>query len=188
MTPGQRRRYHVELWPAAARANGWLPRDEVRRRYTTRECMRLISGPDTESTTDLRQDEITALFCFLEHLGAPDSLDKSARWDTCLQDYHTYSRAKQADWHERQLYGYKRNKLDRDRFAGATSASGGALDDLDPEQVRQRHLTMASRHQKKLREQGTKKHAAPKPAAVQPTPATSDEPAYHGPSTPDEPF
>ena len=184
MTPAQRSRYFRDLWPAACAANNWSTRDEGRRKKVTADCMAAIRAPATDSTTALGEDEITALFCYLEFLADPDSpraLDKSARWVTCQEDYRTYNRARQADWHERSLYGHKPNKLDRDRFAGETSASAGPLDTLDPEAIRQRHITMASRHQRKTRGQKTearkpKPPSVPPPKSPDPVPAsTSDE-------------
>ncbi len=158
MTPAERSHYHVVLWPAACRAQGWQPKDPEKRRAAVLACMAAVSGPAV-TTSDARfgRDEVTALFCFLQHLADPASLDKSARWVTCQQDYRTYNRARQADWHERKLYGAGKNKLDRNRFGGTASAAGGALDDLDPEAVRKRFITMASRHQRKMRtEKGQK--------------------------------
>lgn len=152
MTPGERVKFFRDLWPAAALANEWDIKDDDRRRKVILDCMALVRGPMvTTSSPAFGRDEVTALFCYLDHLANPDDLDKSARWDTCLQDYRTYNRARQADWHERKLYGRKPNKLDRDRFAGAKTASAGALDDLDAEEVRKRHMTFASRHQRKER-------------------------------------
>lgn len=149
MTPGERVHYHKTLWPDACLANEWFTGDAEKRREVVLECMRLVRGPlVTTSDPAFGRDEVTALFCYLEHLADPASLDKSARWDTCQADYRTYNRARQADWHERKLYGTKANKLDKNRFAGARSARGGPLDDLDPEAVRKRHMTFASRHQK----------------------------------------
>lgn len=171
MTPGQRKRYHADLWPAAALANEWDLGDDERRRRVTRDCMAAIGARITDSTSGLDEDEITALFCYLEHLGDGASLDKSARWDTCRQDYKTYARAKQADWHERQLYGQGKNKLDRNRFKGEASAQGGPLDDLDPEEIRKRHITFASRHQAKQRSEAKAARATGQKPASQ-TPAT----------------
>ncbi|MBI5689292.1 MAG: hypothetical protein HZC55_04285 [Verrucomicrobia bacterium] len=151
MTPAERSVYFGQLWPEACLANEWLVKDEERRRAVTAECMRLVRGPDTDSTSALGPDEVTALFTYLRHLADPSSLDKSARWVTCQEDYRTFNRARQADYHERALYGGKKNRLDRDRFGGATSAAGGPLESLDADEVRKRHLTMASRHQKKQR-------------------------------------
>lgn len=152
MTTNERAHYHAVLWPAACRAKGWHPKDAEIRREIVLVCMQEVRGPVvTTSDPAFGPDETTALFCFLEHLADAASLDKSARWDTCKQDYRTYNRARQADWHERKLYGPGKNKLDRHRFGGAASAAGGALDTLDAEAVRKRHLTFASRHQKKQR-------------------------------------
>jgi len=99
---------------------------------------------------DLVPDEVTALFCYCDFL-ATESLEASERWVDCQRDYHAYNRARQADWHERAMYGDRRNKLDRHRFAGAASAVGAPQEEFDPESIRQRHLTMASRHQAKQR-------------------------------------
>lgn len=193
MTPAQRTRYFKHHWPDACAANGWNTRDEGRRKMVTAECMAAIAGPQTDSTSDLREDEVTALFCYLEHLAAPDDLDKSARWVDCQQDYRAYNRARQADWHERSLYGKRPNKLDRDRFDGETSAVGGPLERFDPEAIHKRHLTMASRHQKKLRAEGkaTKAAKAATPAPATQPPANRMEtpaPAPAGVIIEDEPF
>lgn len=150
MTPGERVHYHKTLWPAACLANEWFIADKEKRQAVVLDCMRLVRGPlVTTSDPSFGRDEVSALFCYLRHLADAGDLNASAEWDTCQQDYHTYNRARQADWHERKLYGTKANKLDKNRFAGAKTASGGPLDDLDPEAVRKRHMTFASRHQKK---------------------------------------
>lgn len=149
MTTKERAAYFGHLWPEAALANEWLVKDEVQRRAVTIECMGLVRGPLTDSTSALGPDEITALFVYLRHLGDCASLEKSADWVSCQQDYKTFNRARQADWHERELYGSGKNKLDRNRFAGKATAAGGPLETLDAEEVRKRHLTMASRHQRK---------------------------------------
>lgn len=184
MTPGQRVHYHKVLWPAACLANEWFVGDVEKRREVVLDCMRQVRGPlVTTSDPAFGSDEVTALFCYLEHLGDAASLDKSARWDTCKADYRTYNRARQADWHERKLYGPKANKLDRDRFAGEKTASGGPLDNLDPEAVRKRHLTFASRHQKAdpsiRRKKPVGQSQASQPPASQapaPEPAKADVP------------
>lgn len=176
MTPGQRSSYFL-AWADVCKAQGWPAKDNARRSATTARCMSEIGGPATDSTTDLGEDEITALFCYLAHLADPASLDKSARWDTCKQDYKTFSRARHADWHETQVYGAGRNKLDRNRFKGETSASGGPLQDLDPEEVRKRHLTMASRHQAKDRKRGHPKPEAGACPANAPAPVKAPAPA-----------
>ena len=60
-------------------------------------------------------------------------------------------------YRERALYGAGKNKLDRNRFGGKATAAGGPLETLDAEEVRKRHLTMASRHQRKERQQRREK-------------------------------
>lgn len=192
MTPKARATYFA-LWQAAAVASGWNAKDEAKRRAVTTDCMRLVRGPVVKSSSDLREDEITALFCYLEHLGDPASLEKSARWVTCQEDYKTFSRAKQADWHERETYGTGKNRLDRDRFAGEVSAQGGALDDLDPEKVRQRHITAANRHAAKLKREKGQKLASQKPTTPAfpigaDAPAPAKGPAPDRTATPVEEF
>lgn len=154
MTPNERKVYFGHLWPDACLANEWDVKNDAKRRTVTVDCMRAIRAPETDSTSALGRDEVTALFTYLIHLADPSSLDKSARWVTCQEDYRTFNRAHQADWHERALYGAGKNKLDRNRFKSATSAAGGPLDTLSEDEVRKRHITMASRHQKKMRREG----------------------------------
>ena len=154
MSPEARSRYFGHYWPAACEAKGWRAKDEVRRRHTTGECMRLIRALQVESVTLLGPDEITALFCYLEFLANPSSLAHSQRWLDCQQDYRAYNRARQADWHERQTYGRSgSNKLRKNRFAGQQSAQGKPQETFDPEAARKRHLTMVSRHRTKLKKQ-----------------------------------
>ncbi|HTJ77980.1 MAG TPA: hypothetical protein VL357_03215 [Rariglobus sp.] len=166
MTPAARSHYFIELWPAAALANEWNVKDDARRRAVTLACMAAIKGPETDSVSKMGEDEITALFTYLRHLADPASLDKSARWVSCQEDYKTFARAKQADFHERSLYGKGKNKLDKNRFKGETSAAGGPLDTLDAEEVRKRHLTMASRNQARLRKEKKDRRAATKEPAI----------------------
>lgn len=155
MTPATRTRYFA-LWAAACRCQKWPAKDEAFRRSVTRQVMEAVRAPVTDSTSDLGNDEITALFIFLDHKANDGDLIKAALWVEALKDYRTVSRAKQADYHERALYGSnkrKPNKLDRNRFAGETSALGKPLADLDPEEVHKRHITFASRHQAKQRKE-----------------------------------
>lgn len=166
MTPRERSTYFGQLWPAACHANEWVVKDDAQRRAVTAECMRQVRGPKTDSTSALGPDEVTALFTYLLHLADSASLDKSARWDTCKEDYRTFNRARQADWHERELYGRGKNRFDRNRFRGATSAAGGPLDSLDPDEVRKRHMTFASRNQKKQRKEKGQKMASQPVASV----------------------
>jgi hypothetical protein len=155
MSPATRIRY-FSLWAAACRCQKWPAKDEAFRRSVTRQVMEAVRAPVTDSITALDDDQISALFRFLEHKADDADLIKAARWVDCIKDYRTANRARQADYHERALYGSnkrKPNKLDRDRFAGERSALGQPLADLDPEEVRKRHITFASRHQKKQREE-----------------------------------
>lgn len=180
MTPATRTRY-FSLWSAACRCQKWDSTDQNLRRDITRQVMAAVGGPDTDSTSDLGPDEITALFTFLEHKADDASLAKSARWIDCQKDYRMFNRAKQADYHERALYGSnkrKPNKLDRNRFAGQRSALGEPLSDFDPEEARKRHLTMASRHQARQR----KERAEADRFAAQ---IRTDEPAELVPFEPD---
>src|SRR5882672_394487 len=101
MTDEQRNRYFGLYWPAACQAKGWRVKDDIRRRHTTAECMREIRAPILESITELDQDQVTALFTYLDFLAHPASLEKSQRWLDCKQDYRAFNRARQADWHER---------------------------------------------------------------------------------------
>lgn len=149
MDEEQRARYFGHFWPAACQAKRWRVKDEVRRRHTTGECMRLIGAPETESTTDLDQNQITALFCYLDHLAHPSSLEKSQRWVDCQQDYKAYNLARISDWHERKTYGGRGQKLRRDRFKGAASAQGEPQEVFDPAAIRKRHMTMVNRHKAK---------------------------------------
>ncbi len=167
MNAAQRKIYFGTLWPAVCAAQGWSRNDDGQRKTKLNECMRLIRAPQVESSSDLGPDEITALFCYLQFLAHQGSLDQSARWLDCQQDYKAFNRARQADWHEEATYGKKANKLDRQRFGGASSAQGGALDSFDPEAIRRRHLTMATRHQAKARKSLQQAAAAsPEPQPV----------------------
>ena len=176
MNARQRSSYFL-AWAHVCEAQGWNSKDNSKRQGTTAACMAAIGGPTVSSTSELAEDEITALFCFLQHLADPASLDKSARWDTCRQDYKTFARARNADWHEEQLYGRGKNKLDRNRFKGEASASRGPLEELDPEEVRKRHLTMASRHQRAARKKGLPKPKADSPSVNAPAPVQAPAPA-----------
>jgi hypothetical protein len=151
MTPALRSRY-FRLYAAACAAQGWDPRDEEQRHSVTLQCMQEICAPArmrVDSITLLGDDEITALLCNLEFLGS-EGLEESARWLDCKQDYRAFNRARQADWHERKAYGAQGSgKLKRNRFAGAESAEGEALDKFDPAAITKRHLTMVTRNQQR---------------------------------------
>ena len=147
MSPEARSCYFGHYWPTACQAKGWRVKDEVRRRHTTGECMRLVRAPVTESTTDLGPDEITALFTYLDFLANPSSLEKSQRWLDCQQDYRAFNRARQADYYERKTYGQGGSKkLRKNRFCGQQSAQGMPQENFDPEAARKRFVTMKSRY------------------------------------------
>ncbi len=150
MSPKTRVFFFKAVWPQVCAQQGWRKSDDTKRHEVVATCMRLVRGPVVESMNDLGPDEVTALFTYCEFL-ADESLAASERWLDCQQDYHAFNRARQADWHERSMYGTNKNKLDRQRFAGAASAVGAPQETFDPEAIRQRHLTMASRHQAKQR-------------------------------------
>lgn len=171
MNAAQRKIYFATLWPAACRVNGWNRNDNMKRREVMNTCMRLIGAPIVESSSELGSDAVTALFAYLKFLADQASLELSARWLDCQEDYKAFNRARQADWHEKETYGRGKNKLDRNRFAGAQSAQGEALDRFDPEAIRKRHLTMANRHKKKLQRQEATASAPEKPVQT-PVPVT----------------
>lgn len=170
MTPAERVTYFRDFWPAACVASGWKKSDDARRRQVALACMSAVGGPSvTTSDPAFGRDEVTALFCYLDFLAHPGDFDRSARWADCQEDYRAYNRAKQADWYERKAYGPKgAGKLARDRFAGARSARGDALDHFDPVAINKRFVTMASRAQKKER---AMRHAAPAVAVQTELPA-----------------
>lgn len=159
--------YHRDLWPAACRANRWDPRDQERRRAVCRECMRLVRGPRVTTSDDrFGADETTALFVYLAHLADPASLVKAAAWSDCLVDYKAFNRARNADWHERQSYGPEGSRrLQRERFARRKTAAGEPLESFDPDEIRKRHITTASRHRAKLAKE--KKANTPRTLAEQ---------------------
>lgn len=149
MSPEERSQYFGHRWPAACKARGWRVKDDVRRRHETGVCMAAIRAEFTESVSGLGHDEVSALFCYLDFLAHPGDLKKSANWLDCQQDYRAYNRARQADWHERKTYGGRGHKLRKNRFKGQASARGEAFDPFDPAEIRKRHLTMRTRHEKK---------------------------------------
>lgn len=148
MTPAARVKYHRDLWPACCRAQRWDVRDVEKRRAIVLECMRLVKGPSvTTSSPIFGADETTALFTYLSFLADQASLDKSARWADCQEDYRAFNRALNADWHERQTYGPEGSKrLQKQRFGGRKTAAGEPLESFDPEEIRKRHITSATRH------------------------------------------
>jgi hypothetical protein len=150
MTPSTRTRY-FSLWTKACAVKGWSAKDNTLRRDTTLKCMAAVGGPEATTSCPLfGPDEVTALFTYLEFLARPSDLLRSARWVDCQQDYRAFNRARQADWHETKTYGHHGSgKLARNRFGGAKTAEGEALEPFNPKAIYKCHLTMATRHQAK---------------------------------------
>jgi hypothetical protein len=143
--------YHATLWPRAA-AQGWDPRDAEARRNVTSACMEEIGAPMTDSTTDLDEHQITALFRFLEHLADPQSLPKLSAWMSAKEDYRTFNRVRQGQ-HWRAQAGYKsRGKLEKRRFGNRPTA--GLFDEanMTKEEADQYLLTMRKRALRKGRD------------------------------------
>src|SRR5689334_10551627 len=108
MTPAARVTYHKTLWPAACLAQGWAARDDAHRRDVALLVMHLAGGPAvTTSSPEFGAAETTALFVYLHQLANPNELVAMEGRLKCKDDYITYHKARQADWHERQAYGKK---------------------------------------------------------------------------------
>lgn len=150
MTPGTRTRYFA-MWATACEEKGWNKNDQHKRREVALHCMLLVRGPAVTTSDDSwGEDETTALFTYLDHLAHPSCLERSQRWVDCQQDYRAFNRARQADWHQGKAYGKgKVNRLDRDRFNGATSAQGDPQDVFNPAAIQKRFLTTRTRHVKR---------------------------------------
>lgn len=151
MKPAQRSLY-FHLWSTAAIAQGWSPKDDLRRRQTTVDCMAAIhreilpERAGVDSTSALMDAEVTALFVLLTHLGAPADPVASARWLECQADYRDFNLARNADWFQAQA-GYRgKSRITRDRFSGRTKAEAeGFSEQLRGEALRQRVVTMSCR-------------------------------------------
>lgn len=116
MNAAQRKHYHGRLWPAACRAQGWDRRDGERRKAVTREAMRLCKGPATDSSAELDEAAVTALFAYLEHLADPENLRKLSWWMTCQEDPRAANEARQGDyWARKAGYGRK-GRIAKERF------------------------------------------------------------------------
>lgn len=166
MTPAQRTAYHAQLWPAACAAQGWtaLPKAEREqiRRDVTRTCCTLIGVPARDSSTDLDEHEVTALFCYLKHLAEPDSVLVAHAWDECMRDHIAFNMSRQADWYQARTYGRTgAPRLARERFQGRATAAGSTFErPLTRDEAEQRLLTMRAR----AREAGALKRPRKKPA------------------------
>jgi hypothetical protein len=130
MKPGARSHYHARLWPACCRVNGWKHDDKAKRREIVVRCMAAVRAPSAIDGTShplFCDDETTALFTYLAHRTNPADLNASARWVQCQEDYRTFNRAHQADWHETSTASPARRPPPRARSIPSTrrkSASG----------------------------------------------------------------
>lgn len=151
MNAAARRVYFTQVWPAAAQGLGCARSDEGARRAVTREAMRLVGGPQTDSIKELGPDEVTALFCYCRWLARKDDLRLLSAWMSCQEDYRTYNRVLQGH-HYRDRAGYgKRGKLERGRFGNR--ATGGMFEEarMSPAEAEQYLMTMRARAQGKER-------------------------------------
>lgn len=145
MNPSQRRIYFTQLWPAAAKALGCSRSDNEARQAVTREAMRLVGAPATDSTKGLSPAAVTALFTYLKHLARPDHLQSLSAWMSCQEDYHKFNRVRQGNWW-RDKAGYKRGgKIERHRFGNRPS--DGLFDEerMSANEADQYLLTMRTR-------------------------------------------
>lgn len=150
MNPGQRKHYFSMLWPAVLRANGWdklnTAQREEKRRQVTRDAMTAVHGSDTDSTTDLGEAEITALFVYLGHLADPLSLVRAGDWAECQRDYIAFNICRQADFYQAKAYAGDPEKLLKERFQGRRSAAGETFQrPLTRAEAEQRRTTMRER-------------------------------------------
>jgi hypothetical protein len=183
MTPATRTRY-FSLWSKACVAKSWDSKDDDLRRDQVLFCMSEVRGPMvTTSSPAFGPNEITALFVYLDHIAHPDSLEKAAAWVDCMTDYRAYNKARQADWHEGQAYGRQGSgKLRRDRFAGQQKAAGETFEQLDPDAIGKRLMTMRARNARR-----TGYHSKPSPAftpTVTAAPAVASAAANNGEGDP----
>lgn len=149
MNKTQRVKYHTQLWPEAAAEQGWARADEAQRRAATRECMRLVHGPDTDSTTKLLEAEITALFLYLRHLANPGNESIRADWNRCCADYVKWNTLRQGNYWQRKT-GYQRGgKFEQQRFGGVPATA------MTRKEADQYLMTMRARVTRKAKATGT---------------------------------
>jgi hypothetical protein len=147
MNKSERLSYILKYWPAAAKAQGWNPRDESRRRQITLDCTTLIHSDPTDRSSALTRPQVTALFTYLAHLADPFNITKQIQWTDCMANYIAFHQAKIADWHQRKLYGSRPNRLTRDRFANRPLAASERFEQpLNTTAAAQRLLTLQARH------------------------------------------
>jgi hypothetical protein len=141
----QRTRYHAELWPAVCSSQGWDPRDEARRHSVTEYAT------GQESTKDLTQAQITALFVFLDHLADPSDAGKAHQWETCKADPDKFNRLRQAEYWRRRARYTTTGKLNHDRFGVVFNEQLDAslLDDHQVDQMLMTNRQRAQAHQRR---------------------------------------
>lgn len=167
MNAATRRTYFVDVWPPAAKALGVARNDDAARRAVTREAMRLVGGPATDSVTALGSDEVTALFTYCRWLADQQNLRLLSAWMSCQEDYRTFNRVRQGS-HYRERAGYaKRGRMDRNRFAGR--AHDGLFEEsrMSAEEAEQYLMTMRARargKERKARNPGRPARAVAAPA------------------------
>lgn len=194
MNPAQRKIY-FRLWTAACDAQNWDPKDDTQRHAITGSCMQCIHREPGDprakirSTVDLDQKEITALFVFLQHLGAPSDPVISARWLEVQKDYKSFNLARNADWFQ-GVAGYTgKSRIVRDRFAGRRKAQPAGFESELPadesaakpySDLRKRLITMSVRARDKVAAQkAAAKHAAeaaPQPLCTAPAGGHAEPP------------
>lgn len=149
MTKSQRAAYFRDLWPAAARRQGWNVRDDCKRHEIT------LLATGSESTTTLTQHQITALFLYLRFLADPDDAALAREWAICRENPEKYNHLRQAE-HWRRKAGYRHgNRLDRHRFGVHFDAEVDAAimteDEVNQYLMTQRARARARSEKKKVR-------------------------------------
>lgn len=129
MRPIQRRdkatlyrvKFQAELWPAVAEAQGWNPRDEVRRRDLRARCWEEIGLENKGDGMPLTDAEFTALKTFCLHLSDELNITRSIAWTNCCRDFRKFNEARISDYHQRLA--------SVPEYRGRTTAAGQPLDD-----------------------------------------------------------
>lgn len=145
MNTSQRRIYFTQLWPAAAEQLGCKRSDNDARQAVTREAMRLVKGPHTNSIKDLGAAEVTALFTYLRHLGRPDDLRTLSAWMSCQEDYLKFNQVRQGSWWRDQAGYRRRGRCERDRFGNRPTDGLFDEDRMSTEEASQYLMTMRAR-------------------------------------------
>lgn len=167
----QRSLYFRDLWPAACAAQGWLPKDDARRRAVS------LHATGTESTTAMEEWQVTALFTYLRHLGRPDDLTASAAWLNCQENPKAYNMVRQGKFWEKKTYGKLGTKakggnsqLHRRRFGNSIPATEFEKP-ADEQTAHEYLLTTRTRYQRHV-EAGAIEPVKPSQIAPEPENAT----------------